>query len=64
MMMLVSGIVRSVLSSRSTGILPTGHTARKRALEPSSIRSTMWPVNGVSFSYRAISTLWQNEASG
>ena len=31
---------------------------------PSSIRLTICGVNGVSFSYSAISTLWQNDESG
>lgn len=60
----VSGTVRPRASSRSTGILPTGHRSRKSALPAGSARSTRCAWNGVSFSYSAINTLWQNEARG
>ena len=50
MMIEVSGTVRSRASSRSTGILPTGQTARNRAAAPSSMKSTISAVNGVAFS--------------
>src|SRR5215831_7078243 len=64
MMMVDSGTVRSRASSRSTGILPIGHIALKAAALLLFIRSTICDSNGVSFSYSAISTLWQYDASG
>lgn len=60
----VSGKVRSRPSSRRTGNLPSGHRARKRALESLSMRFTISPAKGVPFSYSAMSTLWQKDASG
>ena len=50
MMMLDSGTVRSSRASRSTGILPIGHSFANAARERSSPRSTMTGSNGVSFS--------------
>ena len=49
-MMLDSGTVRSLASSRSTGILPMGHIFLKSAADAASARSTIWGSNGVSFS--------------
>ena len=45
-----SGTVRSRASSRSTGILPAGHSFRKAARDCSLPRSTTTDVNGVPFS--------------
>jgi len=56
-MMLVSGMTRPVLPSRSTGILPTGHSAKKLARDASSSRSTCFGTKGVALSYKPISTL-------
>ena len=64
MMMLNSGTVSPRASSCSTGNLPTGHSARNASRCSASPRSTSFGVNGVPFSYKAISTLWQNEESG
>jgi len=64
MMMVDSATVRLRASSRSTGILAMGQTARKAALEASSRRSTMMGSNGMRFSYKAMSALWQKEARG
>ena len=64
MMMLDSAIVRSLASSRSTGNLPIGHNALSSAADAASPRSTKRGVNAVSFSYSAMSTLWQYDASG
>src|SRR6185312_5231368 len=64
MMMLDSGTVRSRASSRSTGKRRIGQTLRKSSREASSSSRTTRGSNGVSFSYSAISTLWQNEDSG
>jgi hypothetical protein len=50
MMILDSGMVRPLASSRSTGILPMGQIFRNSAREVSSARSTMRGSNGVSFS--------------
>ena len=62
--MVDSATVRSRASSRSTGILARGQTAWKAALEVASARSTITGSNGIAFSYKAISALWQKEASG
>ena len=64
MMMLVSGMVRSVASSRSTGNLPIGHSFNKAARSAASPRLTECGVNGVSFSYSATSTFQQYDDSG
>ena len=64
MMIVDSATVRLRASSRSTGILAMGQTARKAAREASSPRSTMMGSNGMRFSYKAMSALWQNDASG
>jgi hypothetical protein len=50
MMTVASATVRSLVSSRRTGILAIGQTARKAALEASSARSTTTGSNGMSFS--------------
>ena len=50
MMMLDSGTVRSLASSRSTGNLPTGQIFSNSARAVSFPRSTMCRENGVSFS--------------
>ena len=50
MMMLDSGMVRSLASSRSTGILPIGHIRLNAVLAASSPRSTKCGSNGVPFS--------------
>jgi hypothetical protein len=42
----------------------TRQIARKAALEASSRRSTMIGSNGTRFSYKAMSALWQKDASG
>jgi hypothetical protein len=57
MTMVDSATVRSRASSRSTGILASGQTARKAELEASSARSTITGSNGMPFSYKAISAL-------
>jgi hypothetical protein len=59
-----SGTVSLRVSSRSTGNLPIGHSFNSAARSVSLARSTILGVNGVSFSYSAISTLWQYEANG
>jgi hypothetical protein len=41
-----------------------GQTARKAARDASSPRSTMMGSNGMRFSYKAMSALWQKDASG
>src|SRR5258708_3157350 len=64
MMMLDSGIVCSRVSSRSTGNLPIGHSFNSAARSAALPRSTMFGVNGVSFSYKAISAFQQNDAKG
>jgi hypothetical protein len=64
MMMVDSATVRLRASSRSTGILAMGQTARKAARDASSPRSTMMGSNGMRFSYKAMSALWQKDASG
>jgi hypothetical protein len=64
MTMVDSATVRFLVSSRRTGILAMGQTARNAARDASSPRSTMIGSNGMSFSYRAMSALWQNDASG
>ena len=64
MMMLVSGMTRSLASSRSTGNLPIGHSFNSAARSSALPRSTVTGVNGVSFSYSAISTFQQNDDSG
>ena len=64
MMMLDSGTMRSFALSRSTGNLPIGQIFNSAARSLSLVRSTMTGVNGVSFSYSAISTFQQNEDSG
>ena len=64
MITLDSGTVSPRASSRSTGNFPIGQSLRNAVRSPSSIRLTMFGVNGVSFSYSAISTLWQNDESG
>src|ERR1043165_5783008 len=64
MMTLDSGTVSAHASSRSTGNFPIGQSLRSAVRSPSSIRLTMLGVNGVPFSYSAISALWQNEESG
>jgi hypothetical protein len=56
-MMVDSATVRSRASSRSTGILAMGQTARKAALDLSSARSTTTGSNGMPFSYKAMSAL-------
>ena len=50
--------------SRSTGNLPIGQIFLNAALEAGSPRSTTCGSNGVSFSYRAMSTFWQNDDEG
>ena len=64
MMMLDSGTVSSRASSRSTGNLPIGHSFNSAARSAGLPRSTEFGVNGVSFSYSAISAFQQNDASG
>ena len=64
MMMLDSGTVRSRVSSRSTGNLPTGHNFLSASRSVPSPASSKCAVNGVSFSYSAISTFQQNDESG
>jgi hypothetical protein len=64
MMMLDSGTVRSLASSRSTGNLPIGQIFLKAAADSSLNRSTMTGSNGVPFSYRAVSAFWQKDDSG
>ena len=64
MMTLVSGIIRLRASSRSTGILPIGQSFRYPRAPVRSSQSTICGSNGVSFSYSAISTFWQNDDSG
>jgi hypothetical protein len=57
MMMLDSFTVQSRAASRNSGNLPIGQSLRNAVRSPSSIRLTICGVNGVSFSYKAISTL-------
>jgi hypothetical protein len=64
MMVLDSGTVRSLASSRSTGILPTGQIFVSSALEASFSNSTRCGSNGVPFSYSAMSAFWQKDESG
>jgi hypothetical protein len=64
MMMLDSGTVWFRASSRNTGNLPIGHSFSSAARSASSPRLTMFGVNGVSFSYSAISAFQQNDDSG
>ena len=64
MMMLDSGMVRSRMSSRKTGNLPIGHSFNSAARSVSLPRSTKCGVNGVSFSYKAISAFQQNDDNG
>ncbi|MNY03043.1 hypothetical protein D3C86_1356420 [compost metagenome] len=64
MMMLVSGIDSPRALSCSTGILPIGHRSCNWAADVASAKSTRLPVKGVSFSYSATRTLWQNEDRG
>ena len=64
MMTVDSGTVSFRASSRSTGNLPIGQSFNSAARSVSLARSTILGVNGVPFSYSAISTLWQYEAKG
>ena len=64
MMMLDSGTVSFRASSRSTGNLPTPHSFTSAARSAGLPRSTRFGVNGMSFSYSAISAFQQYEASG
>src|ERR1043165_6121766 len=64
MMTVDSATVSPRAASHSTGNFPIGHSLRSAARSPSSIRLTMFGVNGVPFSYSAISALWQNDESG
>ena len=64
MMMLDSGMVWSLASSRKTGNLPIGHSFSSAARSVSLERLTSFGVNGVSFSYSAISALRQYDARG
>ena len=64
MMMVDSATVRLRASSRSTGILAMGQTARKAAREASSRKSTIIRSKAMRFSYKAMSALWQKDASG
>ena len=64
MMMLDSGMVRSAASSRSTGNLPIGHSFNSAARSVSLAEIDHIGVNGVPFSYRAISAFQQNDDSG
>ena len=57
MIVVDSGTTRA--PSASTGNLPTGQIALKAALCSGLPRSTRCGVNGVAFSYSAISALWQ-----
>jgi hypothetical protein len=41
-----------------------GQSARKAALDASSIRSTITGSKRIPFSYTAMSALWQKDASG
>src|ERR1700704_5707548 len=59
-----SGTVWFRASSASTGNLPIGHSFNSAARSLSLERSTILGVNDVSFSYSAISTLWQYDARG
>ena len=61
MMMVDSATVQLRASSRSTGILAMGQTARNAAREASSPRSTMIGSNGMRFSYKAMSALWRRK---
>src|SRR2546430_15239536 len=63
-MMLDSGTVSLRASSRSTGNLPTPHSFTSAARSAGLPRSTRFGVNGMSFSYSAISCFQQNDASG
>src|SRR5687767_10794369 len=64
MMIEVSGTMRAAPSSRSSGIFAVGHIAMKAARSLLSPRLTSCNLNGVWFSYRAMSTLWQYEDRG
>src|ERR1700730_19106056 len=64
MMMLVSGIVSPRASSRSTGNLPIPHSLSSAARSTGSPRLTEFGVNGMSFSYSAISAFQQNDDKG
>jgi hypothetical protein len=64
MMMLDFGTVSPRTSSRSTGNLPIGHSFSSAARSVASPRLTEFGVNGMSFSYNAISAFQQNDASG
>src|SRR3954462_8238379 len=63
-MMLDSGTVSFRASSRSTGNLPIPHSFTSAARSAGLPRSTRFGVNGMSFSYSAISAFQQYEASG
>ena len=64
MMMLDSGMSRSLASSRSTGNLPIGQSRRNAARDASSERSTIRGSKGVPFSYKAMSAFWQKDERG
>src|SRR5437879_13218783 len=64
MMMLDSGTVSFRAPSRSTGNLPIPHSFTNAARSAGLPRSTRFGVNGMSFSYSAISAFQQYEASG
>src|SRR6478609_472792 len=64
MMMLDSGTISPRASSCSTGNLPIGHNFNSAARSAGLERSTEFGLNGVSFSYSAISAFQQNDASG
>jgi hypothetical protein len=59
-----SGMMRSFALSRSTGNLPIGQILSSAARSSGLLKSTICGVNGVSFSYSAISAFQQNEDSG
>jgi hypothetical protein len=50
--------------SRRTGILASGRTALNAAVDAGSARPTSIGSNATRPAYKAISALWQNEASG
>ena len=64
MMMLDSGTISFRASSCSTGNLPIPHSFTNAARASGLPRSTRYGVNGMSFSYSAISAFQQNEDSG
>jgi hypothetical protein len=64
MTMVDSATVQSRASSRRTGILAIGHTARNALRDRSSPGSTRIGSKAMPPSYKAMSALWQKEASG